>query len=148
MAKPVAQQHRIIMNYTVPPGTEELEAMAVAMLEALPEEVLECCEGLALRCDEFPDDTTIEELDLEDPYDLLALYKSGSEIAPGVEKKTANDDDILVIYRRPLLDIWCESCEDLAGLLRQVMLEEIARHFDFSDEDIEEMTRRHYQGML
>jgi predicted Zn-dependent protease with MMP-like domain len=148
MAKTVAQQQRIIMNYTVPPSVEELESMAVAMLDSLPEEITESCEGLAIRCDDFPDDNTVEELELEDTYDLLALYKSGKEIAPGVEKKTANDDDILVIYRRPFLDMWCETCEDLTGLLRQIMLEEIARHFEFSDEDIEEMTRRHYQGML
>jgi predicted Zn-dependent protease with MMP-like domain len=148
MAKPVAQQQQIIMNYSVPPGMEVLEIMAATLLDSLPEELLEHCDGLAIRCDDFPDDNATEELDLEDPYDLLALYKSGKEIAPGVEKKTANDDDILIIYRRPILDMWCESGEDLIGLMRQVMIEELGRHFDFSDEDIEEMARRHYQGML
>jgi predicted Zn-dependent protease with MMP-like domain len=148
MARPVAQQQQIIMSYTVPPGMEELEVIAAAMLDSLPEELLEHCDGLAIKCEDFPDDNISEELDLEDPYDLLALYRSGKEIAPGVEKKTANDDDILIVYRRPLLDMWCESCEDLTGLLRQVMIEELGRHFDFADEDIEEMTRRHYQGML
>lgn len=146
-AKPMgAQQH--IMNYTVPPGVDEMEMMAASLLDALPEELLECCDGLAIRVEDFPDDTTESELDLEDPYDLLALYKSGKEISPGVEKKTANDDDVLVLYRRPLLDMWCESCEDLISLMRQVMIEELGRHFDFSDEDIQELTGRHYQGLL
>ncbi len=148
MVKVMGAQQQIIMNYTVPPGVDELEVMASATLDALPEELLEYCDGLALRVEDFPDDNATEELDLEDPYDLLALYKSGKEISPGVEKKTANDDDVLLIYRRPLLDMWCESCDDLTLLLRQVMIEELGRHFDFSDEDIEEMTRRHYQGML
>ncbi|MBK7361802.1 MAG: metallopeptidase family protein [Micavibrio sp.] len=76
------------------------------------------------------------------------IQNHGKEISPGVEKKTANDDDVLVIYRRPLLDMWCESCDDLLGLLRQVMIEELGRHFDFPDDEIEEMARRHYQGML
>ncbi len=148
MAKLMGAHQQIIMNYSVPPGTEEMEAMAGVMLEALPEELLEYCDGLALRVEDFPDEGIVEELDLEDPYDILALYRSGKEIAPGVEKKTANDDDLLLLYRRPLLDMWCESGDDLMALIRQVMIEEIARHFDFSDEDIEEMSRRHYQGML
>ncbi len=143
-----AQQQRIIMNYSVPPGTDEIEAIAGSMLDNLPEELLEHCDGLAIRVEDFPDETTVEELDLENPYDLLAQYKSGKEISPGVEKKTANDDDVLVIYRRPLLDMWCESCDDLLSLLRQVMIEELGRHFDFPDDEIEEMARRHYQGML
>lgn len=143
-----AQQQRIIMNYSVPPGAEEIESITGALLDALPEELQEYCDGLAIRVEDFPDESTIQELDIEDPYDLLAQYKSGKEISPGVEKKTANDDDVLVIYRRPLLDMWCESCDDLLGLLRQVMIEELGRHFDFPDDEIEEMARRHYQGML
>lgn len=148
MAKAVGAQQQIIMNYTVPPGVDEIEVMANALLENLPEELLECCEGLAIRVEEFPDDTVSHELELEDEYDLLALYRSGKEIAPGVVKKTANDDDILIIYRRPLLDMWCESCDDLMTMLRGIMIEELGRNFEFSDDDIEEMGQRHFQGML
>lgn len=148
MAKAVGAQQQIIMNHTVPPGVDDVEAMASVMLEALPEELLECCEGLAIRVEDFPDDVVTEELDLDDPYDLLALYRSGKEISPGVVKKTANDDDILIIYRRPLLDMWCDSCDDLMTILRNIMIEELGRNFEFSDEDIEEMGQRHFQGML
>lgn len=148
MSKVMAARNQIIMNYTVPPGVEEVDVMAAGALAALPEELLEFCEGLAIRIEDFPDDAVVDELDLEDPYDLMALYRSGKEISPGVEKKTANDDDLLIIYRRPLLDMWCESCEDLSTLLRQVMIEELGRHFDFSEQEIDEMTSRHFQGML
>jgi predicted Zn-dependent protease with MMP-like domain len=139
---------QIIMNYSIPPGLDDFEAMATNVIDLLPEELLEFCDELAIRVEDFPDESTETELDLHDPYDLLALYKSGKEISPGVERKTANDDDVLVLYRRPILDMWCESCEDLTGLLRQVMIEEIGRHFDFSDDEIDEMVARHYQGML
>ena len=88
------------------------------------------------------------ELDLDDPFDLLILYKSGKEISPGVVRKTANDDDVLILFRRPILDLWCESGEDLSLLVRTAMVEELGRHFEFSDDDIEEMSERHYQGML
>ncbi|MEZ5813178.1 MAG: metallopeptidase family protein [Alphaproteobacteria bacterium] len=139
---------QIIMNFSVPPGSDDLEVMAASVMETLPEEILEFTESLAVVMEEFPDETTEQELDLDDSYELLALYKSGREIAPGVERKTANDDDVLILYRRPILDVWCENEEDLGALLRQVIIEELGKYFDFSDDEIEEMSRRHYQGML
>lgn len=139
---------QIIMNFSVPPSVDDLEVMAATILEALPEELMEFCEGAAVVLEEFPDDTVERDLELEDPYELLALYRSGKEISPGVEKKTANDEDVLILYRRPILDMWCDSGEDLATILRQVIIEELGKNFDFSDGEIEEMAQRHYQGML
>ncbi len=139
---------RIIMNHTLAPSAEDVEAIAAAILESMPEELLEFCEKLAVRIEEWPDEGTESELDLQDAYDLLALYKSGKEISPGIEKKTANDDDVLIIFRRPVLDMWCETGDDLMVLMRQIMIEELGRHFDFSEDEIEEFAGRHYQGML
>ena len=141
-------QKKIIMSFSRPPSTEDLEVIAAEVLEILPEELQQQCEGLALRIEDFPEESVEQEMELEDSYELLALYRSGKEISPGVEKKTANDEDVLILYRRPILDYWCESGEDLAGVVRQVMISEIGQKFDFSEEEIEEFSRRHYQGML
>lgn len=138
----------IIMNYTVAPDLEDMEVLAASALETLPDELLEFCDSLAIAIEELVDEADERDLDLDDPFDLLALYKSGKQISPGVEKKTANDEDILILFRRPVLDVWCESGEDITLLIRQVMIEELGRHFDFSEDEISEMTRRHYQGML
>ncbi len=139
---------QIIMNFSVPPSPDDLEVMAASIMDTLPEELLEFTESIAVSLEDFPDEATEQEMDLEDPYELLALYRSGKEISPGVEKKTANDDDVLFLYRRPILDMWCESGDDLGTLLRQVIIEELGKHFDFSDDEIEEMAERHFQGML
>ena len=140
--------HNIIMNFSAPPSTDDLETIAKELLAALPEELAECCETLAIEVEDFPDDATVAEMELDDPYELVALYRSGKEISPGVERKVANDDDVLVLYRRPILDLWCEMHEDLTSLIREVMIEELAQNFDFSEDEIEEMTARHHQGML
>ena len=47
----------------------------------------------------------------------------------------------MIIYRRPILDLWCERGEDLTSVVREAMIEEIANHFEFPDSDIDEMTR-------
>ena len=139
---------QIVMNFSAPPSADDLSVMANEQLENLPDELLEFFEELTIEIEEIPDEATETDLELDDPYELLALYKGAKEIAPGVEKKVANDDDLLVLYRRPILDAWCETGEDLTQIVREAMIEEIGNHFDFSDEEIEEMSQRHYQGML
>lgn len=139
---------QIIMNFTVPPSDEDIHVMASGALEALPEELLEFCDALAVTVEALPDESMQQEMDLDDPYDLLVVYKSGKEISPGIEKKTVNDDDALILYRRPILDLWCENGEDIVVVIRQIIIEEIGRAFNFTDDEIDEMTSQHYQGML
>jgi predicted Zn-dependent protease with MMP-like domain len=139
---------QIIMNYTIPPTRDDLSVIADALIDTMPEELAEFCDSLVIEIEDFPDELVEQEQDLDDPYELLALYKNGKEISPGVEKKTANDDDTLVLYRRPILDAWCEEESDLSTLIRSVIVEELGRSYDFSDDEIDEMNERHYQGML
>lgn len=139
---------RIIMNYTVSPSMDDLEVMAVGVLETLPEEILRFTEGMVVVVEDLVDEVTELELELDDAFEMLALYKSGKEISPGVQKKTAQSEDVLVLYRRAVLDMWCETGEDLSVLIRQIMIEELGRNFDFTDDEIEELVDRHYQGLL
>ena len=139
---------QIIMNFTVPPSVDDIEALAKVVVEGLPDELSRECEELVVSVEDIADETTVNDLDLDDAFDLPALYKSAKEIAPGIERKVANDDDVLVLYRRAVLDIWCDTGEDFQSLIRQVIIEELGRFFEFSDDDIEDMNSRHYQGML
>lgn len=140
-------RQQIIMSFSVPPTPEDLQVIAREAVENLPEELAEFCESLAVQVEEFPDETLEQEFDLETPYDMVALFRSGSQISPGVESKVANDDDVLILFRRPLLDMWCETGDDLNNIVRQVIIEELGANFEFSEEEIEEMSRRHFQGM-
>lgn len=139
---------KIIMNFTVPPSLEDLEAIAAHTVDCMPEELVDFCDGLEVSIEDFPEESILQELDLDDPFDLLALYKSGKELSPGVEKKQANDNDMLWLYRRAILDLWCDTNDDLETVMRQIIIEEIGRRFDFSEDEIEDMAERHYQGML
>ncbi len=139
---------QIIMNYTVAPSVDDLQALANSIFDDIPEELVGFCKDLQVVVEDFVDEATEIELDLDDPYDLLAIYRNGKEISPGVEKKSSETADMLVIYRRSVLDMWCDAGEDLTKLIRQVMIEEIGRQYGFSDEEVAEMAGRHYQGMF
>lgn len=139
---------QIIMNFTTPPSSDDLQVIAEAIVESLPEELEDYCEALAVQIEDMADEALEHELDLDDPFELTCLYRSGKQIAPGVESKVANDDDLIIIFRRPFLDMWCETGEDINLLMRQIIIEEIGQNFDFSEDEIEEMSERHCQGML
>jgi len=141
-----AQQ--IIMSYTVPPSFDDLNVMTQEILVTLPDELLEYCDDdLIVVIEDVPDEAVVQQFELEDPLDLLVFFRKGSEIVPGVESKNGGGDDTLVLYRRSILDLWCEEGEDLTALLRQLVIEELGRTFEFSDEDVEEMVGRTYQNV-
>ncbi|MFN3701436.1 MAG: metallopeptidase family protein [Alphaproteobacteria bacterium] len=138
---------KIIMNFSIPPSIEDIEVLACNAIETLPDELVRVMKTVAVVVEEFPDELLESELELEDPFDLVALYRSGSEIAPGITKKTANDDDVLMIFRRPLLDMWCDSGDDLNTLLTQIVIEELGRNFEFTDDEIDDIVKRHHAGL-
>lgn len=148
MTAKALSRHDIIMNFAAPPSADDLEGIARQVLDSLPDDLTEICEDLALKIEEFPDETLGQDMGLESSYDLLALYQAGDEVAPGVQKKIANDDDMLILYRRPILDLWCETGDDLGNLVREVMIEEIGRANEFSEDDIRKLIKAHHQGLL
>lgn len=133
------ERQTIIMNFAAPPSADDLVVMAQAVLKALPDELAKHCAELVLRIDDFPDPATEQDQELETPYDLLALYKPGTQIAPGVVRKVANAENVLVLYRRPILDMWCETNDHLSALVRQIIIGELGEHFEFSEDEIEQM---------
>ena len=132
----------VIMNYTTPPSLEDLEGMAQAHLDNLPDELADYCEDLVLVIEDLPDESIENDLDLDTPFDILALFKNGAEITPGVLAKQQSEDDRLILFRRPILDYWCESYEDLNFLIRQIIINELGQNFDLSDEEIEDLVLR------
>lgn len=140
-------RRQIIMNFTIPPSLDDLTVIAREALESLPEDLLEFCEDLEIVVEDIAEDAIAAEIGFDDPFELCALFRPGGEIAPGVERKASNGGDTLFLFRRPILDLWCASGEDLNLAVRQVMIAELGQNFDFSEDEIEDMTRRHCQAL-
>lgn len=140
-----AQQ--IIMNF-VPPSYDDLAMLAKVVIDDLPEELLNFYDEIMIEVEDIAEDVLANELEVEDPFEILVLFKSEKEITPGVEKKNGDNNGSLVIFRRAVLDVWCQDSEDLSILMRQIIIEELSRLLDLSDDEIEEMIERHHQGLL
>ncbi len=131
------ERRRIVMNFTTPPGADDLHAVAVSVLDAFPDELDAFVEDMDLFIEEFAPREAMDELEVESEYDLLAIYRAVAEKIPGVVDKSSSDGRRLTLYRRPILDLWCDTGEDLLTLMRNVIISEIAQANGFSDEEIE-----------
>lgn len=118
------------------PSLEDFERLAREALATIPEPLRKLTQGVVVRVEEFPDEETERDMALESPFDLLGLYR-GVGIEGRDNPRTGTEPDMVFLYRRPLLDYWCETGEELGHLVRHVMIHEIGHHFGFSDEDME-----------
>lgn len=122
--------------FSRPPSLADLDALARATLEALPDPFRARCNDLVVRVEEFPSEEVQQDMGLDSPFDLLGLYQGVS-----LDKKSSGDlpaePDMVFLYRSPLLDYWIETEEDLVHLVRHVVIHEIGHHFGFSDADME-----------
>ncbi|MBF0355528.1 MAG: metallopeptidase family protein [Alphaproteobacteria bacterium] len=124
------------MRSPLPPSLDDIEALARRELASLPGEWQKLVGAVAILVEDFPDEEIEREMELESPFDLLGLYQGidiGHEHSGGV----VNDVNRILLYRRPLLDYWCETGEDLAHVVRHVLIHEIGHHFGLSDEDMD-----------
>jgi predicted Zn-dependent protease with MMP-like domain len=127
-------------RHSTPPSLTELELVAEQELEHIPEELRRHIGTVVIRVEEFPDEETEGEMDLDSPFDLLGLYR-GVPLPRRSVLDVRTLPDMIFLYRRPILDYWCETGLDLGAVVRHVLIHEIGHHFGFSDEDMERIER-------
>src|SRR5258708_23107601 len=87
----------------LPPSLDDLEALANAAFKSLPDHFVRHIRNMVIRVEDFPDEETEREMELESPFDILGLYRGVS-----LDRKSSRDPapmpDIIFLYRRPILD--------------------------------------------
>jgi predicted Zn-dependent protease with MMP-like domain len=133
---PVFNNPRRTPCFGVAPSLDDIEAIAAEALATIPEEFRRHVGNVRIQVDDFPSDEIEKAMELDSPFDLLGLYQ-GVSMAERGAGHVANDIDRIFLYRRPILDYWCESDEDLPHIVRHVLIHEIGHHFGLSDDDME-----------
>lgn len=130
------QSQTIMLGYTTPPSIEDILTIAEEIVDELPDGLERYIGKLRIEVEDFADDFIMNELDVDDVYDIFGVYQTSGPMAlsrvPNMRKQ-----DVLYLYRRPILDAWCETGEDFTRLLNRIILQEIGYHFGFSDDEID-----------
>jgi predicted Zn-dependent protease with MMP-like domain len=133
-------EYQAVSRFTVPPTLGDIEALAARALATIPAVFARHMGRVLIRVEDFPDEETEEQMGLESPFDILGLYRGVSLPHQSAASPRA-EPELVFLYRRPILDYWCETGEDLYAVIRHVLIHEIGHHFGFSDEDMERIER-------
>lgn len=120
----------------VSPTADKIGNLAEQALGQIPERMRKLVDGVVIRIEEFPDAELVDEMSLESPFDILGLY-SGVSLDRKSYFDPSTEPDMVFLYRRPILDLWCEGSDTLPAVVRHVLIHEIGHHFGFSDADME-----------
>jgi predicted Zn-dependent protease with MMP-like domain len=126
----------MLLPYSQPPSLADIDDIAQQVFADLPTVLTDRCEGLVIQIEDFPTDEVVAEMGIESPFDLAGLYQ-GVPLTEQTIGQLRSAPDMVFLYRRPLLDWWCEEEIELEALIRHVLIHEIGHHFGFSDDDME-----------
>ena len=118
------------------PSLDDLAALAEAAFAALPEGFRRMTGDVVFRVDDFASDEVLDELGIEDPFELTGLY-SGVHIGHRSVFDPSPGPSRIFLYRRAILDEWSARGDvSLADLVSHVLVHEIGHHFGLIDDDI------------
>jgi len=124
------------------PTSGDIEELAQAAYESLPASFRRLCEGLVIQVVDFPDDETLDEMGAKTEFDLLGLFRGRGLAHRSAVDETGAMPNMIWLYRRPLLDFWCEGEDTLGAVVKHVLIHEIGHHFGLSDADMEAIEAR------
>lgn len=123
------------------PDLDAIENLARATLNDLPPQFAQAAGGIVLRIADFAPEDILDDMGVEDPFELTGLYDG----IPMTEKSVMDmmdRPDTIWLFRRPILDEWCERGDVTLGqLVGHVVVHELAHHFGWTDEQIAEIDR-------
>lgn len=109
----------------------KFERIVNEVLDAIPENFLPYLRNVAVEIREEPDD---DELEAAEHGDLLGLFEG----VPFTEQSFGEGfPNRISLFRGPLLRM-CDTESELRRQIRKTILHELAHHFGYSEEDLEE----------
>jgi len=118
-----------------PPSADEIEAIARRTLDALPAPFAASLPDIVLQVEEFADEATLADMEIDDPFDLTGLYEGVPLTERSVDQSGTLPERVR-LFRRPLLDEWASGSDTLEHLVAHVLIHEVGHHFGLSDDDM------------
>ncbi len=122
------------MPFGLAPSVDDMEALAREALARLPEPFATYLRDVVLIVEDFPSDEMLEQLGIEDAFELTGLYTGRPA---ELEAMTGDLPPMIHLFRRPILDEWADGGVTLEDLVVHIVIHETGHHFGLSDDDME-----------
>ncbi len=102
-------------------------------LDAIPAAFRKRMRNIAVVVEDWPPEEVLEEMEIEDPHDLLGLYRG----VPLDEREAAYAGlpDHIAIYQRPIESL-SRDPDELRAIVMDTVIHEVGHHFGLSEEEI------------
>ncbi len=110
----------------------QFEALVEKSLRKLPRRFKERLTNVVVVVEDWADDETLAEMEIEPPDTLYGLYR-GVDITRRDSTYGNVLPDTITIYRGPIEE-GCADEEDMADLVRETVIHEIGHYFGLDDE--------------
>jgi predicted Zn-dependent protease with MMP-like domain len=115
------------------PSLDDFAALARTAFDALPQPFRGLAGDVRMQIEDFAADDILEQVGVEDPFDLTGLYQGvpvGERSVLDPHPSTAQ----VFLYRRAILDEWADRGNVTLGeLINNVLVHEIGHHFGLTD---------------
>jgi predicted Zn-dependent protease with MMP-like domain len=115
----------------------EFEALVEGALRTLPRRFKEKIANVAIVVEDWADDETLRELDIEPPDTLYGLYR-GIDLTHRDTSYGNVLPDTIHIYQGPIEED-CADTAEMAELVRDTVIHEIGHYFGLDDDTMEDI---------
>lgn len=115
------------------PSSDDIAAIGTAILDELPAELRALVAHVPIRVQDWPDEATLDALEIEDALELTGLYAAvpiGERDAMTVPNA---EPEMIYLFRLPILFEWCERGCTLEEVVFDVLTHEIGHHFGMDE---------------
>lgn len=119
----------------------EFERLVAQAVQDLPAEFREHLEDVTIMIEDWPDEDILAEAECQHQSELLGYYR-GVPLTDQYESLSVasplQSASQIFLFRQPILD-QCASDREVRRCIRDTLHHEIAHHFGFDDDELEEM---------
>jgi predicted Zn-dependent protease with MMP-like domain len=121
----------------LPPTLEDFDRLAREAWASLPAAFRGLAGDVLIRVEDWAEESVLDEMEIEDPYDLTGLYV-GIDLTRRSIADPTPAAPMVFLYRRAILDEWITHGDvPLAHLVAHVLVHEVGHHFGLSDEQMD-----------
>ena len=113
----------------------QFEALVEKALRRLPKRFKDKIENIAVVVEAWADDETLADVGIEPPDTLYGLYR-GVDLTRRDSAYGNVLPDTITIYQGPIEED-CENPEEMADLVRDVVVHEVGHYFGLDDETMD-----------
>jgi predicted Zn-dependent protease with MMP-like domain len=118
---------------------KEFARLVERALARLPRRFRQRLQNIAVVVEDWADEATLDEMDIEPPDTLYGLYR-GTELPHRDTAYGGVLPDVITIYQGPIQED-CDTLAEMEDLVRDTVIHEVGHYFGLDDERLEELER-------